>query len=298
MEIKRFTGLLLIFSFFAPVLSLAENICAVPRHKISFEEHSSAPTDVVVEADGSIGIYDAFSGSYLTYDSNGKATGSTQKTYLKGGNCLVRGRNFFIFCNNANASLDILSESLESRRSFRLPPDMKGRYDPSDALISEDFVYSVDNDNHRVIKSNLSGEYSQSVGNYGQSGLAFWYPYAIAADAKGVLYISEVMNTRVQKITTELKFYEFIGKWGIKSGEFYRPSGIAIYKGATLLVADGYTGVIQSLDMDGKYTGLLADGTGKKIQLGSPTHIRVNGNVMAVVDAFNKAVHVYQLIAR
>lgn len=289
-------GLLLMILLLTAAVSRAENIYAVLQYKITFTQHSSTPTDVVVETDGRIGVYDAFSGSLLNYDKSGKATGSLQKDFLKGGNCLVKGRDGFIFCDTVNASLNMLSVTFAQRRSFKLPPDMSGRYDPTDALVVGDYVYCVDNDNHRIIKTDLtSGKYSGVVGQYGQSRLSFWYPYAIAADAGGVLYISEVMNTRVQKITTELKFYEFIGDWGIKAGEFYRPTGIAIYKGATLLVADGYTGIIQALDLNGRFTGLLVDGTDHKIELGAISHIRVNGNILSVVDAFNKTVYVFCL---
>lgn len=299
MKTKTFAGLLLILLFLAPDMSRAGNLSASLLYRIHFDAHHSTPTDVVVAADGSIGVYDAYFGSYLTYDRNGKADASVQKDFLKGGNCLVRSRDRFIFCNDRNASLDMLSSDFAPTASFKLPLDMKGRYDPTDALIAGDSVYSVDNDNHRIIKSSLKVDGDIGVvGGYGQSRLSFWYPYAIAADAKGILYISEVLNTRVQKITPELKFYEFIGKWGIKPGEFYRPAGIAIYKGATLLVADGYTGIIQELDINGKFLGLLTDLSGRKLELGSPTHIRVNGNILAVIDAYDKAVYVYRLMIR
>ncbi len=281
--------------FFCLFISEAFGLNASPAYKIEFEKHS-APTDVVIEDDGAIGVYESFSGSYLKYDHNGTAGASVQKDFMKGGNCLVRVEERFLFCNNADASLDMLSNNFEKRASFRVPPTMKGRYDPTDALVAEGHVYSVDNDNHRVIKTNLAtGEVESSIGGYGHLRLLFWYPYSLAVDSKGVLTVSEVMNTRVQKITKEFKFYEFIGKWGIKGGEFYRPTGIAVHAGKTLLVADGYTGLIQIFDMDGRFLGLLSDIAGEKIELGSITHMRVKGNTLAVVDAFNKFVHVYKL---
>lgn len=275
--------------------SHASGLSASLLHKIQLKGHS-VPADVVVETDKSTGVYDAFYGAYLKYNSDGRAIGSVMKNALKGGNCFIKSGSHFFFCNNAGASLDMLSSDLEKIASFRLPADMKGEYDPTDALVDGNYVYSVDNDNHRIIKTGLvSGSAEISVGSYGQSKLSFWYPYSISSDSKGILYISEVMNTRVQKITKELKFYEFIGKWGIKAGEFYRPTGIAVYKGARLLVADGYTGLIQSLDMDGRFMGILTDSTGKKLELGSITHIRMNGSILAAVDAFTKAVYVYEL---
>jgi hypothetical protein len=292
-KIKILAVLLFLLS---AAVSQASDLKALLLYKIRFEAHSSSPTDVVVEAGGGAGVYDAFSGSYLTFNRNGKGVGSVKKRFLKGGNCLVKSGKHFFFCNNTDARLDVLSEDLEKLNAFKLPFDMKGRYDPTDALISGGFVFSVDNDNHRIIKADLaSGKADLFTGGYGQSKLSFRYPYSLAVDSKGILYVSEVMNTRVQKITKELKFYEFIGNWGIKSGEFYRPTGIAVYQGRTLLVADGYTGIIQHLDMNGKFIGVIADDTGRKLELGSITHIRVNEHILAVVDAFGKSVYVFEL---
>lgn len=283
---------LLLPLFFYTAVCQAAGLRALPRYTI---ELGHTPTDAVVFADGGIGVYDAFSGSYLKYTPHGRAMESVQNTFLKGGNCLVKNGNAFFFCNSAGASLDMLSENFERKARFKLPSGMKGTYDPTDALVIDGYVYSTDNDNHRIIKTNLANGRQSAVGDYGRDRLAFWYPYALAVDSEGVLYISEVMNTRVQKITQELKFYEFIGKWGINGGEFYRPTGIAVYKGNTLLTADGYTGVIQTFDKDGRFKGVLTDITGKKLSLGSITHIRINQTILAVVDAFNKTIYVYEL---
>lgn len=290
------TFAILLLLFFNAGISSASGLEASLRYKIQFEKHHSAPTDVIVETDGSTGIYEAFSGSYLTYNHNGKAVGSTRKDFLKGGNCFVKYGNDFLFCNSANASLDMLSHNLEKRESFSLPSDMKGKYDPTDALVADGFIYSVDNDNHRIIKTDPGTKsISLTVGGYGRAGLSFYYPYSIAADLESVLYVSEVMNTRVQKITKGFKFYEYIGKWGVKGGELYRPTGIALHKGKTLLVADGYLGIIQCFNTAGKFTGLVVDTSGKKLELGSITHLRVNGNILAAVDAFNKTVYIYTI---
>lgn len=274
--------------------AFAEGVNAKFLYKVNLNGNN-APGDVLPEKDGSVHIYDAFTGSYITYSSDGEAITAVAKPFLKGGNCLVKHENYFLYCNSSEGSIDMLTKEMEKFASYRLPEGTKGHFDPTDAYVSGGSLFAVDNDNHRVVKISLTtGDLEQTIGGYGQAKLSFWYPYSIAVDSRGVLYITEVMNTRVQKITKELKFYEFIGQWGIKRGEFFRPTGIAAYKGKHLLVGDGYLGIIYSFNDEGENAGVLTSGS-EKVQLESVTHLRVNGDILGVVDAFTKSIHVYRL---
>ncbi|WP_026836298.1 NHL repeat-containing protein [Limisalsivibrio acetivorans] len=245
----------------------------------------SAPADAVFESNG-LGVYDAFDGSYTVYSDNGK---EQKATLERGGNCLVRQGDFYMLC--ADESLEILNSSLNTIASYTAGE----KFDPTDAAPYEGSVYVPDNDNHSLIQFNLStGEVVKSLGKYGRDRLNFWYPYSAAFDKKGLLHVSEVINTRVQKITADLRFYEFVGSWGIKAGEFYRPTGIAL-QGNNLFVADGFTGVIQYFDEDADFAGVLKDSSGNRLEFGSPTHIRIKGNSLAVVDPYEKKVHLFHL---
>ncbi|QAR32579.1 hypothetical protein EP073_03905 [Geovibrio thiophilus] len=250
----------------------------------------TTPADVVIESSDTAGVYDAFNGSYTVY-KNGSAVSSVKKEFLKGGNCFVRNGNYYLFCNSKGHSLDMISSKFEVYSSAKLAV-----FDPTDVVVSSGYAYVADNDNHRIVKIDLAeAKEAASAGRYGKERLQFWYPYAVAFNQSGQLLVSEVLNTRIQKITKELKFYEFIGGWGINQGQFYRPTGIALHKGVNLFVADGYTGLIQYFDKDGKFAGVLTDASGKKLRFGSVTHIRINGNTLAVVDAFEKTVFIFQL---
>lgn len=289
MKIKIFAVFLL---FNIAVISDAATVTASLLYKVQLRGNA-APADAVVESDSRTGIYDAFAGSYTVY-RNGKAVRSTQKGFLKGGTCLVKSGNYFLFCNNTDNTLDMLTGGLDKFSSFGGAG--KGKYDPTDAVVSGGYVYSADNDNHRILKTHMGTKAVEAtVGGYGQEKLQFWYPFAMAIDKKGVLYVSEALGTRVQKVTKDFKFYEFIGQWGIDKGQFYRPTGIALLNGEILFVGDGFTGVIQYFDPDGKYMGVLKDKSGKKLKFESITHMRINGRYLAVVDGFGRSVSVYEL---
>ncbi len=274
--------------FSAIIQGHALNFSASLLYKVTSGKQST-PADVVIESADTAGIYDAFSGSYTVY-KNGSAVSSVKKEFLKGGNCFVKNGNYYLYCNSKANSLDMISSKFEVYSSAKIAV-----FDPTDVAVSGGYAYVADNDNHRIVKIDLAeAKETASAGKYGKERLQFWYPYAVAFDQAGQLLVSEVLNTRIQKITKELKFYEFIGSWGINQGQFYRPTGIAL-SGSTLFVADGYTGLIQYFDKDGKFAGVLTDTYGNKLKFGSLTHIRISGNTLAVVDAFEKTVFIFQL---
>lgn len=286
----------LIILFCIATVAGAAEMTASLLYKVNLGD-KSAPADVVINSDGSTGVYDSFYGTYTTY-RRGRAAGTVQKGFLKGGNCLVKNGNYFLFCNSKGRTLDMLTGGFDRYASFSAGGGSKG-FDPTDALVSGGKIFAVDNDNHRIVRFDIATKrVTGTVGGYGNERLRFWYPYGIDMDSKGVLFVTEVLNTRIQKITKDFKFYEYVGDWGVNPGQFYRPTGIVVLKNGITLVGDGYTGVIQFFGMNGHYEGIVKTSSGSKLKLGSITHIRVNGNKLAVVDAFDKTVNVYELKGR
>ncbi|HCW92240.1 MAG TPA: hypothetical protein DHM44_00995 [Flexistipes sinusarabici] len=255
-----------------------------------------APADVVLNFSGEkiIGIYNAYSGNYLTY-SNETLLNRHGSELLKGGNCFVRSGGFYYFCNNRRNSVDIFNGNFEIINSIKLPAKLKGEFDPTDLTVLGNKIYIADNDNHRIVAYSIKDESFSTIGKFGENRIEFWYPYSITAGSKGTLFISEVLGTRVQKINPPDDFNGFIGGWGVKAGEFYRPTGIALYNNQHLFVADGYTGLIQVMSKDGDFEGVLLDGKGQKLKFGSPTHIRIFGDTLGVVDAWEKKVYIYKV---
>lgn len=258
--------------------------------------NKEAPTDIVLNFnDGKIiGIYNAYSGTFLTF-SNNKLINKHYREDLKEGNCFVKIGEFYYFCNNNNKSVDILNDNFDMIDRITLPEKFNGEFDPTDLTFLDNKIYIVDNDNHRIVVYSLKDKSVNMIGKFGENKLEFWYPYSIVSDSDGTLFVSEVLGTRVQKIKPPNKFNGYIGGWGIKAGEFYRPTGIALFRDEYLFVADGYTGLIQVMNKRGDFEGLLLDNKGKKFKFGSPTHIRIFGNTLGVVDAWSKKVYIYKL---
>ncbi|MCB4204424.1 NHL repeat-containing protein [Deferribacterales bacterium Es71-Z0220] len=166
--------------------------------------------------------------------------------------------------------------------------------DPTGIAFYEDFMFIVDNDGQKVMKYKLKNlKLTQQVKGFGFNKNQFRYPFDIKVDEKGDIYVSEVINTRVQKFNTSLKYVDTIGEWGIKKGQLYRPKGIEI-QGQNLFVTDSIMGVIQIFDKNsGKFLGVLGEND-KILRLKSPYRLKVYNNFLCILDNFKKVVYVYK----
>lgn len=87
----------------------------------------------------------------------------------------------------------------------------------------------------------------------------FLAPTNVALDRKGMIYVSDTWNYRVQIFTPEGKFVRTFGAQGDRPGEFIRPKGIAVDSENHVYVADAEFNNFQILTAEGQ--PLLAIGT-------------------------------------
>ena len=124
---------------------------------------------------------------------------------------------------------------------------------PNDVITSPDgrFIFvseghsSVPGQNARVLKFDSTGKFIKSWGKWGNGDGEFDQPHALAFDSKGLLYIGDRNNNRVQVFDQDGNFKE-------KFYQFSRPSGIYIDKNDNLYVADSESGSVSQNHQDWK----------------------------------------------
>ena len=86
-------------------------------------------------------------------------------------------------------------------------------------------------DGDRLIRFTKDGKFVADYGKMGSKPGEFMGPHALAFDSQGRLFVADRSNNRVQVFDKDLRF---VDEWR----HFGRPSGVAILKDDTLIVAD------------------------------------------------------------
>lgn len=160
--------------------------------------------------------------------------------------------------------------------------------DPTGIVVTSDTgrVFVADNDNHRIlVRDNVNGAV-KSVGSPGSSLGQLQWPFLVALDRKGALYVTEAIGARAQRLGPELQWTNAIGRWGISEGELYRPKGIAIDKDDRVLISDSTLGAVQAFSTRGRYLGVLTDESGGLLRFSHPMGMAIDGSGrLLVVEA-------------
>ena len=96
------------------------------------------------------------------------------------------------------------------------------------------------------------------LGQPGSGPGSFNEPAGLTIDSQGNLYVTDILNHRVQKFDAEGKFLAQVGGNGSGEGQFNEPWGVAVDLEGNLWVADTFNHRIQKFDPD--FNFLLAFG--------------------------------------
>lgn len=130
-------------------------------------------------------------------------------------------------------------------------------------------------------------------GDFGQ----FSYPTMIAVDDKGNVYVSDTLNSRVQKFDASGKFVTSFGQLGTAWGEFDKPKGVALDSFGNLYVVDSGWSNVQIFNPKGQVL-LFFGGRGPVPgMMKNPISIAIDkNNRIYIGDYLNHRVGVYELV--
>ncbi|PRX59211.1 DNA-binding beta-propeller fold protein YncE [Cohnella sp. SGD-V74] len=157
------------------------------------------------------------------------------------------------------------------------------------AVDGDENVYVADFGNHRIQKltrsTNTWSGWGAAGGGAGGGLGEFFMPAGVAVDGSGNVYVADLSNHRIQKLTVSTNTWSEWGKVGGGSGsgpgEFNDPSGVAVDGNGNIYVADSGNHRIQKLTLStntwsewGKIGGGLGSGPGEFF---TPTGVAVDG---------------------
>ena len=239
------------------------------------------PTSVAVDRFGNIYVADAKNHSIRKITSDGQVT-----TFAGSGNPGDKD------AKGTNAQFDL---------PFGVAVDAAGN------------VYVADRRNHKIRKITPDGEVTTLAGSTqgykeGSGSTAkFNDPYGVAADAAGNVYVADIDNHRIRKITSDGEVTTFAGSTqGYKEGsgstaKFYKPYGVALDAAGNVYVADTKNNKIRKISKNGMVTtiggantfnqpkGIAVDGAGNVYVGDTNDHmirkISPDGNVSTVAGS-------------
>ena len=277
------------------------------RHLFDISAKLQTPSDVSVSKDGSIYVVDGVNFKIKIFNKKGEFVSSFGKQGSADGEFRfplgidIDGSGKVYIADSGNHRVQIFDSRGDFIAAITIPPQKNHPADPTDVAVddSRNRCYVVDNDNHRILVYDLSTlKMIKTYGTPGTEKREFRYPFLMALDKDKYLYIVDVINTRVQVLNPEGQFVGFVGQWGVKKGEFFRPKGVAVDKRGKVYVSDSYMGVIQVFDTStGEFYAALGDpDDGKVKKFKTPTGLFIDhDNRLFVVEMIANKVSVYRI---
>jgi len=130
----------------------------------------------------------------------------------------------------------------------------------------------------RVLKFDKTGKFIKSWGGKGTDPGKFQVAHGIAIDSKGLLWVADRENSRMQIFDQDGNFVRQVKYAGL-------PCSLLIQKDG-MVMANGFTGQILRLDLDGKVLGVY----GKMGEFGEAHNVAVNAKGEIFVGDVTKGV--------
>ena len=144
---------------------------------------------------------------------------------------------------------------------------------------------------------NWTNEPRDLVENRGAAPSEFRYPSFLAVGPKGVLYVSDAMNFRIQAFDREGVFLRSIGKLGNGPGTFARPKGVAVDSEGHIYVADAAFNNVQIFDDQGRLLLAFGQGGRGEGEVALPLGLYIDQHdFIYVADRTNDRLQVFQYL--
>jgi prepilin-type N-terminal cleavage/methylation domain-containing protein len=175
-------------------------------------------------------------------------------------------------------------------------------------------LYVADTSNNRICKVSPDGTVSVLAGS-GIDGYIddigynarFNYPTSLTVSPDGVVYVADLLNHRIRKITPDGMVTTVAGAGeGMVDGaasvaRFSQPRGITLGSDGILYIADGNNHRIRKITSDGTVSTLAgssygtADGIGSNAQFNTPAAIAFTDGKLYVADSQNNRIRMITL---
>lgn len=171
-------------------------------------------------------------------------------------------------------------------RSFK--PDDRDAYQPVAVAVRRGKLFVADIAAHAIdVFSTIDGAHRGSFGSPGGDLGDLYFPTGVATDVAGRVYVSEMMNGRVQVFDTDGEAMLAMGQPGDRYGDMAQPKHLAVGPDGVIFIADAQFARVHLFDGEGRFLMLLGGGDGAfgntPMPLGVTVAPMVPDNIAALV---------------
>lgn len=159
---------------------------------------------------------------------------------------------------------------------YSLQGDLSNPLDkPMDVAKIGEFIYVTDTNHKQVQAFDSSGTPVFKFGKEGTGEGEFKFPYGIAGDKNGNVYVADLYNAKISIFTDKGKFIKYFTDENKKADFLKSPGGLRIFN-QKLYVTDIQQGKVMIFNLKGKKLLEVATATAKDDPLNSPNGIAID----------------------
>jgi DNA-binding beta-propeller fold protein YncE len=163
---------------------------------------------------------------------------------------------------------------------------------PMDVTKVGQFVYVTDTNHQQVQVFDASGTFIFKFGKKGTGVGQFQFPYGIAGDKDGNIYVADLYNAKISIFSSKGKFIKYF-QVANKADAFKGPGGLRIYNNK-LYVTDIPKNKVMVFDLTGKKLLEISTATAKDDTLNAPNAVTVDSDKnIYVSDTGNQRIVIY-----
>jgi len=273
---------------------------AGPSHPGGGELSGYAQPADAVELGGQLFVLDTGNNRILVQDRAGNVHrvidgSSDERLALRGAMAMATDGRYLYVANSGASQVLVLEPTGAVVKTLDIPPDAAtGRPARPIGLavgpVGDLFV--SDPAGNRVLHYGSDGALLQTLGGGARAGGSdgFNAPGGVALDGAGYIYVVDILNGRVAKLSPDGSFVQQFGRPGDTAGTFSRPKDVAVDDAGNVYVSDGLLAVIQVFSPAGEYLGFIGrtdPGDPRSQSLfTAPAGLSVDGDRLLVVDRF------------
>lgn len=164
---------------------------------------------------------------------------------------------------------------------------------PMDVAVINQFIYVTDTNNKRVQVFDLGGTPIFKFGKEGEGKGEFKFPYGVAGDSEGNVYISDLYNGSVSTFDSKGNFLKYFAEQDPRETIIQAPGSLRIIDNK-VYITDIQKSKVLIFDMEGKLLQEIGEPGQKNGQFRAPNALTVDkdGNLY-VVDTGNQIIQVF-----